>query len=262
MLLAQDGCWGVVFLGSIFENHLLPGRSEDASPTLGWHVFVARVWRKGHCRAVLWMRSCLRGAVLACLARKRPGASSWEGTSPFLRAGLSTGCQKTTEDCEICFLGKELTPGARNTALLPSLSWLGPITCLSELAAVQQCLCQSLLLPPVLSGLQGKTVLSSSLGSLSLLWEVSLVSGCSECGMEINRVWKTTELLGGDGTPLLNIMCDWSPTELPAFLLSVCGARSQRTGWGWIHSDRHLAEAGAAPEMDMVHSVISTFNNK
>lgn len=109
------------------------------------------------------------------------------------RCSWQQSCQKTTEECEICFLGKELTPGARNTALLPSLLWPGPITCLSGLAAVQQGLCQSLLLPPVLSGLQGKTVLNSSLGSLSLLWEVSLVSGCSECAVEINRVWKTTE---------------------------------------------------------------------
>lgn len=38
--------------------------------------------------------------------------------------GLSKGCQKMTDEREIYFLGKELTPGARSTAVLLGLLWL------------------------------------------------------------------------------------------------------------------------------------------
>lgn len=47
---------------------------------------------------------------------------------------------KTTEDCEICFLGKELTPGARNTALLPVFRGWGPSrVCLNLLLSSSAC---------------------------------------------------------------------------------------------------------------------------
>lgn len=221
-----------MFLGSIFENHL---GALQTHLSMGWHGFVAYVWRKRHDFAVLWVRSCLRGAVLAWQARERPGASSWPGTSLFLTAGLSTGCQKTTEQCEICFLGKELTPGARNTALLPSLLWLGPI-----MSVWARC-CPAVPVPAASSPscfiwAAGQNHLKFftglfelAVGSLPCIWLQWVWCGDQQ---SVENYW---ELLGGDGAPLLNTMWDQSPTELSASLLAVCPT-SQRTGWGWIHS--------------------------
>lgn len=187
---------------------------------------------------------CLRGAVLACLARERPGASSCPGTSLFWTAGLSTGCQKTTEECEICFLGKELTPGARNSALLPSLLWPGPIT------SVWTRCCPAVPVPVASSPscfiwAAGQNCLKFFTG----LFELAV--GSPPC-IWLQWVWRGYQqsvenyrkLLGGDGTPLLNIMCGWSPAELPASLLSVCGAEDRL---GMNPPWPSLAEVGAAP---------------
>lgn len=175
-----------MFPGSMFENHLAVWRHIPPwADTCLLHTCAGRAM------PVLWLRSCVRGAALACLARERLEPAPDRAPRCSWQQASAQAAKKPQRSVKSVFWGRSSHLGLQTQLSFPVCCGQGPSR-LSELSAVQQCLCQALP-PPVLSGLQGKTVLNSSLGSLSLLWEVSLVPGCSECGVEINRVWKTTE---------------------------------------------------------------------